>query len=120
MSCRPQFWVFRKPSEKRVPKTLKNKGWLGRVWVFQNHLFSEQPFGMPRGRSTVRASHSADRVDVRGHPQLSASVEKEARCSPPREEPAGLSRGGMPYIPRLSNTFWQLLLSFVRFSCKHC
>jgi hypothetical protein len=24
------------------------------------------------------------------------------------------------YIPWLWNTFWQLLLSFVRFSCKHC
>jgi hypothetical protein len=24
------------------------------------------------------------------------------------------------YIPWLWNTFWQLLLSFVRFCCKHC
>jgi hypothetical protein len=24
------------------------------------------------------------------------------------------------YIPWLWNTFWQLLLSFVRFPCKHC
>jgi hypothetical protein len=24
------------------------------------------------------------------------------------------------YIPWLSNTFWQLLLSFARFCCKHC
>ena len=26
----------------------------------------------------------------------------------------------LDYIPWLWNTFWQLLLSFVRFCCKHC
>jgi hypothetical protein len=35
-----------------------------------------------------------------------------ATCLRPPDAPS--------YIPWLWNTFWQLLLSFARFSCKHC